>query len=121
MELTGARILVTGATGLLGGRVVDHLVTRSDVTVRLLVRNVSKLDRFEGQVLETVIGDITDPLWFTPASAIMNFRFTGFPSVKQRPPQPFAQKPHRAILQGSVGLPRSGERENRHIHQNTIS
>jgi nucleoside-diphosphate-sugar epimerase len=62
MELTGKRILVTGATGLLGGATVDQLVGRGEVTVRVFARDPKKLCRFDGHPVEVVIGDITDPV-----------------------------------------------------------
>ena len=60
MDLKGKRVLVTGATGLLGGATVDQLVQRHEVTVRVFARNPDKLSRFAGDPLEVQIGDITD-------------------------------------------------------------
>ena len=60
MDLNGKRVLVTGATGLLGGATVDQLVPRHEVTVRVFARDPDKLSRFAGYPLEAHIGDITD-------------------------------------------------------------
>ncbi|RKR74726.1 NmrA family NAD(P)-binding protein [Frondihabitans australicus] len=62
-------ILIAGATGLLGSGIASNLVTRDDVTVRLLVRtgwqnDASKTARIDPLVAagaEVLVGDVTDP------------------------------------------------------------
>ncbi|WP_282695325.1 NAD-dependent epimerase/dehydratase family protein [Streptomyces sp. CC208A] len=68
----GTRILVTGATGFIGGRVAAAAATHPDLDhVRLLVRRAdatdpartegTSSDRAGGPVVETVVGDLRDP------------------------------------------------------------
>jgi uncharacterized protein YbjT (DUF2867 family) len=57
-------ILVTGATGTLGRKVVDRLVDRG-VRVRALTRNPAGADLPDG--VEVVFGDLTDPATLAPA------------------------------------------------------
>jgi NADH dehydrogenase len=52
--------LVTGATGFVGGHVVDAL-RRADAPVRCLVRDRRKAGRLEGAGCELTEGDMTDP------------------------------------------------------------
>ena len=61
------RVLVTGATGYLGGRLVPRLIDAGH-TVRVLVRNPRKLrDVPWRDDVETVIGDLTDAATLTDA------------------------------------------------------
>jgi len=53
------RVLVTGATGLLGGWVARELASRGHA-VRVLVRPRSRLDNLQDVPAERVLGDITD-------------------------------------------------------------
>ena len=53
------RVLVTGATGFLGGSLVQRLL-ESDVCVRALVRSPTKATQLAGQGVEVVIGDVCD-------------------------------------------------------------
>jgi nucleoside-diphosphate-sugar epimerase/choline dehydrogenase-like flavoprotein len=41
----GSTVLVTGATGFIGGRLVEQLIQQGDVQVRCIVRDVSRTDR----------------------------------------------------------------------------
>jgi nucleoside-diphosphate-sugar epimerase len=41
----GSTVLVTGATGFIGGRLVEQLIQQGDLRVRCIVRNVSSTDR----------------------------------------------------------------------------
>lgn len=52
--------LVTGATGFLGGHLVEHLLARGQ-PVRALVRNPVKAERLREQGVEIVQGDVTEP------------------------------------------------------------
>jgi dihydroflavonol-4-reductase len=54
------RVLVTGATGLVGNNVTRLLVARG-VPVRVLLRNPRDARPFEGLDAEIAVGDITDP------------------------------------------------------------
>jgi nucleoside-diphosphate-sugar epimerase len=52
--------LVTGATGFLGGHLVDRLLAAGQ-PVRALVRNPAKAERLKEQGVEIVPGDVTEP------------------------------------------------------------
>ena len=56
-ELEGRRALVTGATGFIGGRLVEALVSRHGVRVRALVRNFTKAPRLARYDVELQAGD----------------------------------------------------------------
>jgi len=59
-DLAGAHVLVIGASGFLGGRLVERLVLEHGARVRILVRKVmgaAPLARFP---LEVVVGDMLD-------------------------------------------------------------
>ena len=63
------RVLVTGATGYLGGRLVPRLIDAGH-TVRVLVRNPRKLrDVPWRDDVETVVGDLTDAATLSDAVA----------------------------------------------------
>jgi dihydroflavonol-4-reductase len=57
--VNSTRILVTGATGFLGGHLCDRLV-REGKTVRALVRNPEKCASLRRWGVETVVGDLFD-------------------------------------------------------------
>jgi uncharacterized protein YbjT (DUF2867 family) len=59
-------ILVTGATGLVGGAVVRQL-TAQGVPVRALVRSSEKAAALAGPTVETVVGDFAQPQTLGPA------------------------------------------------------
>jgi NADH dehydrogenase len=54
-------ILVTGATGFIGSNLVRRLAAEAK-PVRALVRNVEKARRVLGPDVETITGDIADPV-----------------------------------------------------------
>lgn len=59
-ELRGRRVLVTGAGGFIGGRLVERLVRESGAVVRAQVRGIVGAVRLTRFPLEIVRGDITD-------------------------------------------------------------
>lgn len=60
MALDGKTVLVTGATGCIGGRLIEKLSLEQRANVRVLVRNVRRMARIARFPIEWVIGDITD-------------------------------------------------------------
>jgi nucleoside-diphosphate-sugar epimerase len=59
-EPRGARILVTGATGLIGGGLARRLLTAS-AEVRALVRRPGSASELQAQGMHVAVGDMTDP------------------------------------------------------------
>ena len=59
-DLSGKRVLVTGATGFIGGRLVERLVLEEGARVRALVRNFARAPRIARFNIEMVPGDILD-------------------------------------------------------------
>ena len=53
------RVLITGATGLLGGHMIKELQQRGE-GIRALVLSVENADRLRAQGVEVVRGDITE-------------------------------------------------------------
>ena len=61
MDLSHSKVLVTGATGFIGGRLAERLTLQKHARVRALVRNPNRADRLKSQGVEVVEGDVTDP------------------------------------------------------------
>lgn len=59
-ELAGKRVLITGATGFIGGRLVERLKLESEAKVRVLVRNLAAAARLARFDLEWAHGDLMD-------------------------------------------------------------
>jgi nucleoside-diphosphate-sugar epimerase len=61
MEIRGLSALVTGASGFIGGRLAERLVTEEGVGVRAMVRRVKRAERLRKLPLEIVQADLLDP------------------------------------------------------------
>lgn len=59
-ELSGKRVLVTGGTGFIGGRLIERLVLECGAQVRVLLRNFSRATRIARFDLEMLKVDLTD-------------------------------------------------------------
>jgi len=59
-KLEGRRVLVTGATGFIGGRLVECLAECGHDQVRVLVRNFRRASRLARYPVEIFAGDLTD-------------------------------------------------------------
>lgn len=60
-ELEGVRVLVVGASGFLGGRLVERLVLEHGARVRVLVRRVMGAASLARLPIEVLVGDVLDP------------------------------------------------------------
>lgn len=60
-SLRGQTVLVTGATGFIGGRLVEHLVRAEGATVRALVRNFANAPRLARFAIDMIPGDLLSP------------------------------------------------------------
>jgi nucleoside-diphosphate-sugar epimerase len=59
--LDGKRVLVTGGTGFIGGRLIERLASQSQARIRVLVRDFARACRIARFPLEFVHGDVTAP------------------------------------------------------------
>lgn len=60
-DLAGVQVLVVGASGFLGGRLVERLVLEHGARVRVLVRRVMGAAQLARLPIEVVVGDVLDP------------------------------------------------------------
>ncbi len=61
MSLAGRTVLVTGATGFIGGRLVERLILQHGAKVRALVRNLAGAGRLARFPLTIIRGDVAKP------------------------------------------------------------
>jgi len=61
LDFKGQRILITGGTGFIGGRIVEPLTLEYGASVRVLLRNYVSAFRIARCPIETVWGDIGNP------------------------------------------------------------
>lgn len=60
MELAGRTVLVTGASGFVGGHLAVRLATEEGARVRVLVRKTSRTEHLQDLGIEFCLGSITD-------------------------------------------------------------
>jgi nucleoside-diphosphate-sugar epimerase len=58
--LSGRRVLVTGASGFVGGRLVERLVLECGAQVRVTVRSVARAAKLSRFPVELAVGDLRD-------------------------------------------------------------
>ena len=69
VALRGRRVLVTGGSGFIGGRLVERLVRDCGAEVRVLVRGYASAARLARFALDFVHGDVTDAAAMTAAAS----------------------------------------------------
>lgn len=62
MDLSGRKILITGASGFVGSRLCERLYLGSDAKPTALIRNIGKASRIGRMRIPMVKGDVLDPV-----------------------------------------------------------
>lgn len=60
-KMNSRKILITGGTGYVGGRLIPLLSNRTDIQLRLMARNPEYLRARVGEDIEILQGDVMDP------------------------------------------------------------
>jgi uncharacterized protein YbjT (DUF2867 family) len=81
------KILITGATGNVGGAVLNHLPTTTDVDLRVLTRTESKARSLRERGFEVVVGDFLEPETLGTALEGVSTVFLLTPISPQQVPQ----------------------------------
>lgn len=61
IDLRGSKVLVTGGTGFIGGRLIEHLVLKYSADVHALIRDFARAPRIARFPIKMFAGDVTDP------------------------------------------------------------
>jgi len=96
------KILVTGATGLLGGNLVRHLLESGDYEIRTTIRERSNTMAIEGLDVQRVTGDVRDREAMKKAVAGCDAVIHAAASVSQWPPNLPMMK--QVNVQGTVNV-----------------
>src|SRR6185369_7144300 len=67
-KLTGARVLVIGASGFIGSRLSERLAVEYGARVRVLVRSVMSAAALARFPIDLVVGNLLDPAVVTAAA-----------------------------------------------------
>jgi nucleoside-diphosphate-sugar epimerase len=116
--LANASVLVTGATGFIGGRLVERLILDEGARVRVVLRNFARAPRIARFPVEMVAADLTDAAALREAAAgcdlIVHCAFGGSGTPGQK---------RAATIQGTeaVALAAREARVKRLVHLSTIS
>jgi len=106
-DLAGRRVLVTGGTGFIGGRLVEKLVLELGARVRVITSNYANAARVSRFDLELLRGDVTDAAFVAQAAegcdAIFHCAYGGRGSDAER--RRVTVESARAVLEAAAGAP----------------
>jgi nucleoside-diphosphate-sugar epimerase len=118
MSLVGRHILVTGATGFIGGRLVETLCKQHGCRVRALVHNFTNAPRLARFPVEMVPGDVSDEGTVTKAAQGCDIIVHAAMGTSRN-----AMARRQATVQGTESVLRAGLTAgvSRVVHLSTIS